>query len=306
MAALSSERLYFQRLITGSQKLYEFSLLKTKRAINHEISGMVFSMDRPLQLEALLRSYFKLVNNPAPLQILYKAGSDKIRKYYENLSFEFSSKAITFLEEVDFRKQVLDWLKSETSDRVFFLTDDGIFLDHLDLNHCRDFDPTLNIFSLRHGKDLTYSFPVKSNQDLPLFKEVESSGESFITWSWLDKPDSPDWVYPLSVDGCVFSRQEIFVVCEAIDFRNPNTLEANMQVFVDFFAIKRGVSFQNVKLVNVPCNLVQTEFKNRSTGLFSISELIEVWESGKRINTDVFVGLNAYDAMHAKYEFIKP
>lgn len=303
--ALIAEREYFQRLLTGSKCLYEQSLGQGESSGNDIISAMVFSKDRPLQLEALLHSYFKLVANPAPLRIIFKASTERVKQHYRQLAAEYSSKEVAFHEENNFYNQVIQWLEIQTADRVFFLTDDAVFLDKVDLKDCLDFNPVLNLFSLRHGVDLDYSFPFQRKEELPQCALTVKSDKTFIVWNWRERMDSPDWSYPLSVDGCIYSRLDMLAVCSSINFKNPNTLEANMQVFVDFFSSKSGVAYQKAKLVNVPCNLVQTEFKNRSTDLFTVEELLDVWESGKRIDTNMFEGNTAFDAMHKKYQFIK-
>ena len=160
------------------------------------------------------------------------------------------------------------------------------------------------IFSFRYGFDLEYSFAYDKVQKIPMMeKEISDDGNLFYMWKWNDEPESPDWCYPLSVDGHVFSRKELFLMCNNISFNTPNSLEANLQVFVDFYKYRHGIMYDKVKLVNVPCNLVQNEFCNRSTGYYSSKELLLVWKQGKRINVDDFFNLSAKDAMYKKYSF---
>ena len=61
--------------------------------------------------------------------------------------------------------------------------------------------------------------------------------------------------------------------------------------------------YHKVKIVNVPCNLVQTEISNRSTGYYSVDDLLSIWNQCKRINTDEFFNLSAKEAINKKYSF---
>lgn len=58
-------------------------------------------------------------------------------------------------------------------------------------------------------------------------------------------------------------------------------------------------------MINIPCNLVQNEFNNRSTGFFKPEELQLLWDNGKRIQVKMFYGLTAFDAEHSRYDFIE-
>ena len=302
--SLAAEKRYYEGIIKGAKELYRIRHDIDTIVFNDKIEALAFSKDRPLQLHALLSSYFKLVTNAAPIDIIYKASTNEIDRFYQELASEFSSYPIRFIKEQNFYNQVMQWLKNAGADRIYFLTDDAIFLDKMDMNDCLKFNPFNEIFSFRYGFDLEYSFAYDKVQKIPIMeKEVSDDGNLFYMWKWNDEPESPDWCYPLSVDGHVFSRKEFFLMCNNISFNTPNSLEANLQVFVDFYKYRHGIMYDKVKLVNVPCNLVQNEFCNRSTGYYSTKELLLAWKQGKRINADDFFKLSAKDAMYIKYSF---
>jgi hypothetical protein len=271
---------------------------------NDKIAALAFSKDRPLQLHALLSSYFKLVTNEAQIDIIYKASTNEIEGFYHELASEFSSYPIRLIKEQNFYAQVIQWLENTDSDRIFFLTDDAVFLGEIDLYDCLSFHPVNEIFSFKNGSDFDYSFAFDKFQELPTIHIVNNSnGTGFFRWQWDEKEDSPGWNYPLSVDGNVFYRKEILSMCKNISFKSPNSLESNLQVFLDLFSHRNGVSYPKVKLVNVPCNLVQNEFENRTTGFFTSDELLSFWKEHKRIDVDSFYQLKANEAICKKYNF---
>ena len=304
--SLNREQEYYQGIINGAKELYKIRNEFNSQSFNAKIAGLAFSKDRPLQLHALLNSYFKLVSNAVPIDVIYKASTEKIDQYYNELAGELDNYPVRFIKEIDFYSQVITWLKKEDADRVFFLTDDAVFLEEMDLNDCLNFNPYFEIFTVTHGKDLDYSFAFDRKQELPEFETIVSNnGTEFLKWSWNAKLQSPEWSYPLSVDSNIFSRKEMFEMCNNIQFRNPNSLEGGLQVFKDFFISRKGICYTKVKMINVPCNVVQTEYANRHTGLFTAEELLDIWNQNKRIVTNDFYQQNARDAMNSKYSFLE-
>jgi hypothetical protein len=70
------------------------------------------------------------------------------------------------------------------------------------------------------------------------------------------------------------------------------------------FKCKKGISYSKVKMINVPCNLTQDVIANRTTGFFTVEDLLTIWRSGKEIDVIDFYGLQARTAMEKKYNFV--
>jgi hypothetical protein len=237
---------------------------------------------------------------------LYKSTNRQSQLAYDLLKVFFASYPVLFLEEINFNGQVTFWLNTQSADRIFFMTDDAIVLDDFDLKDVLNFNPLNEIFSLTKGMDLTYCFTMDVKQELPLFeKYITNNGKIFNEWNWRDALNSPDWSYPLSVDGTFFLREEMIILINCINFNNPNSLEANLQLYNAFFLRRKGVCYDKVKMINIPCNLVQNDFKNRSTGFFTAEQLQLLWDEGKRIDVQKFYGLAAIDAEHQRYDFLQ-
>jgi hypothetical protein len=284
-------------------QFYSENLAQRAQGFNQSISGIVFSKDRAMQLHALLSSYFFYTTNSQPLTILYTYSTEEHKNSYHVLQDEMKDYPLKFVVENNFAKQLKEIIKVSDADRLFFLTDDGLFVDHFDLNDCLLFNPFENIFSLRLGNDLDYCYSYDRPQMIPVFTEIQSETKKFNSWEWNLMKKSPDWIYPLSVDATVFSKSEISIMLNHLNFKNPNSLEYQMQLYNDLFVHRKGICYHKVKYVNVPCNIVQSEFDNISTGLFSTDELLHLFLDGKRINWKEAQNWNARNVQTMKYSF---
>jgi hypothetical protein len=107
------------------------------------------------------------------------------------------------------------------------------------------------------GDHLNYSYVVNKTQKLPKFIDKDTN---FIYWDW--SMSELDWDYPLSVDGHIFNRLEILALIENCDFKAPNSLENSIQKEKKLFSYKQGMSYKKARIVNNPCNKVQSEVEN--------------------------------------------
>ncbi|MEO6731319.1 MAG: hypothetical protein ABIN01_08875 [Ferruginibacter sp.] len=302
--ALENEQRYLKSVINCLEDLYAYRLQNDGTKLNNEISGIIFSKNRAMQLHALLQSYFHYTINPAPLKVLFTTDSPEHERAYEILQQEFRSAPVEFICETDFRSQLQTMVKESKSGRIFFMTDDAIFVERYDLSTVRHFNPLAEIFSLRLGRDVHFSFTHNKEQILPEFNKQVINDEYFNSWIWNTLQGSPDWSYPLSVDATIFSRDEVDIMLKHLDFKNPNSLEGSLQLLSKAFLTRKGICFEKAKYVNVPCNIVQDEFSNIYTGTFSVLELLKLFMDGKRIDWKLYTGMNAKDVQHIRYDFI--
>lgn len=264
---------------------------------------IVFSKDRAMQLHGLLSSYFYFVSNPAPIRILYTYSSPAHQKSYEELIRLFADKNVFFVKEIVFKEQLQTLLAEIKTYKMFFMTDDALFIDHVDLQDFTKFNTQNTVPSLSKGKDLTFCFAFNKPQSLPVFLN-DAFGVDKLIWKWNSAVESPDWAYPLSVDGSLFTTSEISKIIEKIDFKAPNSLESNLQEVLPLFVNRYGVSYQKVKYVNVPCNIVQKEWVNNATNTMDVEFLLEKWNEGKRIHFEEFEGADVKVVQMAVFNFV--
>lgn len=245
------------------------------------LDGIVFSRDRAMQLHALLSTYVERVHNRAPLHILYKATTARHLAAYEQVFDVFRDDIVAAIPETAFREQLVLLLQTLDSESVFFLTDDILFIRETDLRQCARFDTSTSIFSLRLGRNLTHSHIARSSQPLPNLQPVPACTNEAYYWRWAD--GEYEWQYPLSVDGHIFSRLEMLRIAENISFSAPNSFELQINRFQDIFLPRYGICFETSRIVNVPCNKVQTEVPN-SCGNVHQDDLLQMWEAGMQID----------------------
>lgn len=304
ITSLKNERTFYDGTIDRIADFYIRSMVEDRGNLNKMISGVVFSKDRAMQLHALLSSYFHYTNNPGNLIILFTCSNKEHEISYLQLEKEFKSFPVTFLKEVDFSIQLKEMVSNLSSDRLFFMTDDAVFLDYYDLHDCLEFNPISHIFSLRLGSDLDFCYAYNRKQGVPELKNGNTANIKLGVWNWSDMSDSPDWSYPLSLDATIFFRKEIELMLEGLSFTSPNSLEAQMQLYKELFLGRNGICFSKVKYVNIPCNMVQKEFNNRSNDTYSVEELVSYFLKGQRIDWKKLEGLKAPEAQKAKFAFV--
>ena len=108
-----------------------------------------------------------------------------------------------------------------------------------------------------------------------------------------------DWNYPLSLDGHIIRKQHWHQMINQIQFKSPNTLEANLQVFNSSLP-KMCACCEKSITVNLPINKVQNDFDNKH-GTFSEKELLNIWNSGKKINVEKLFNVKT-NAAHQELE----
>ena len=262
-----------------------------KQESRSTIECVVFSKDRALQLHGLLSSMREKACPAVPVHVLYLASSASHQKAYDDVKDIFAKQNMRFIQQKDdysFKHDLMDILISLTCDVLFFLVDDILFTEPVNLNDILKFDPDAFVPSLRMGQNLTSCYVLQTSQPLPHFLEPPSGESDKIVWQW-DKAEL-DWSYPLSVDGHFFSRREITAMAALVAFRAPNSLEDQLQIFKPLFEKRYGIGYKKSKIVNIPCNRVQTEINNLS-GNIHPDELLAQWQKGYQMDYAKLSGL---------------
>jgi hypothetical protein len=265
------------------------------------IASIVFSKDRAMQLHAFLSSYKFMVNEPGKMFILYRCTNAAHQNSYKQLISEFNDGQFIFVEEKDFRAQLIDIFENCNSEKIIFYVDDMIFTHKVDYNLLAKVNTKNYIVCLSRGKDLDYSVVLQKDLKLPTFTEYI---DGYLQFKWNEIDEFSDWTYPLGVSAYLYSKVETIAMLKAIPFKAPNSLESNMQVFLPFYENRVGICPLNASCVCIHANLVQTEGFNPSLGVFSIEELLERWQNGQRINVNEFYGKQIDITQVQEYSFI--
>jgi len=257
---------------------------------NANTNIIIFSKDRPLQLHALLGSIEDCVTGVGATHILYHASNTTYESGYHRLAVECNLPNVNWYKEEDFRADTLKILDKIRSKLLFFLVDDIIFTEKVNCDDFKHLDTKKYILSLRLGGNLSYCYMADAKQPLPKFSPYpDVKNNEFLLWKWSD--GKWDWGYPLSLDGHIFSSNEIKKIFKATFFNSPNSLESAIQIFYYPYKRRMGVCYLKSRLVNIPNNKVQNLNKNRSQGN-DPEKLHELWINGFRINYRRYYGLD--------------
>lgn len=248
--------------------------------------GVVFSKDRPMQLHALLASYFAKAKNPWPLSVLYTTSSAGFAAAYDEVVQAFRDRPVTFRCERAFRPDLLALLGGPAVDRVFFLVDDIVFVDEVDLAAFADVDTDRVVPSLRLGTNIRRRYDTEIPPPHFVAGLTDAAGRRY--WRWRD--GILDWGYPMSVDGNLFAAGEVRLMARLSGFVAPNSFEAALTSFAECFADRYGACYPRSKIVNIPWNRVQEEHANRA-GDVSERYLLEKWCEGWEIDCEKLFGI---------------
>lgn len=267
--------------------------------------GIIFSKDRAFQLHGLLASYYELVKNPVSLNILYTCSTTEHEQSYSDLQLIFRGFDVKFIKENAFRQDLLLLMKKMTCAKLFFLTDDAVFIDSFDMNDILKINPKAGVLQLHRGIDAKYNMHAEQNEKQPEFLQSDELACDQIYWEYDLAAFSVTYNYPLSLDATLFDRLEMLSLFQQIEFKAPNSLESMMQVYRPVMLNRKGICFKKAKYVNIPCNLVNSEVKNITTGFYTVENLLDRWNSGYRMNYEVFYQKDYDEVVKAKFDFVQ-
>lgn len=250
-------------------------------------SIIIFSKDRALQLDALLGSLCFFSKNAPKVYVLHSSSTNKFEQSYSQVLEEYKSRDIEFIKETNFRKDLIALFKTIDTKKVLFLVDDLMFKNSIDFEEFSKIDTKKYVASLRMGSHLTFSYTTQKQQSKPRFSQVQEY-RNMLCWSF--EKEHLDWAYPLSVDGHLFSTQEMKVLVEELEYKAPNSFEEALQLMNPLYSKRLGLCYKESVIINNPCNKVQLE-NNNIAGQVSIHELNDKWVEGLRINYKEYKGI---------------
>lgn len=281
-------------------ELYQSRIQHVPSTGDWPVECIVFSKDRALQLHALLSSCMEKITPRIPFHVLYYGSTSAHQKAYEEVRELFSHTTIAFVQQDSgnsFRNNLIALLQSIRSEKMFFLVDDIVFTEDFDVQDFAQCDTDKFVQTLRMGLNLKKCYTIQKEQLLP--EVISGTTKDTIMWRWDE--GLYDWAYPLSVDGHFFSTHEMATMIQLLDFSAPNTLEDQLQKFRRFFLFRMGVCYRKSKIVNIPCNKVQTENKNLCGDMHQ-DYLLEQWQQGYQMDFRSLYGF-ANESAHQEIPF---
>ena len=241
------------------------------------IDCLVFSRDRPMQLDACLRSLAENAPQVRRPVVIYRGTSHAYREGYRIVRDEHVA---ALNEETSFARQVIDFL-ALAHPFVLLLCDDAVTYRPLPDGSLEDAmaDDVLGL-NLRLGTNTTYCYPLDSAQPIP---DGMTRGQHWV-WEWQDA--AGDFGYPYSTDGTVHRRDSLLEWLAGASFTNPNTMEDTIVAAV---GRRQGVpqltaAYPESVQVGLPFNVVNETHPNRCGKRYGTADLNERFLSGERID----------------------
>lgn len=263
---------------------------------------LIFSKDRALQLELLLRSIKQKLLLRSNVSVLYKTSNEIFNVAYDELKKEYPE--VCFIRESGFQSDVIKIVSTFKNRFCIFFCDDDVFINEVtekELNELilqYDSKPIHSI-SLRMNPNINYCYPARKEIAPPTFIEKEK----FLLWDWRTCNIHYCWGYPMAVNSHIYETNKIFKVISGIGFRNPNDLEChlNRNRFQDKPLL---ISFKESKVFCVQNNFVKPD-KGQSfeIDVNSAEFLNSLFLKGKRIDTKNIYGLKENKA-HGTIEYL--
>ena len=251
----------------------------------NNIVALVFSYNRPLQLDLLLNSLKRQCKDydKMDIKVLYRADK-KFKESYSRCSTENSG--VLFIQEDNFQNNIYQMFKNYKY--ILFLTDDSIFVNNfsvISIVELLEQNKELLGFSLRLGRNLNYCYSLSKDQPIP----IHSLDKGIITWEW-SKGES-DWGYPLEVSSSIYRISTIEKIHYSCSYVNPRFLEWFMNMHRNMFQKNHPLMacFKNSAAFSNPINVVgNAENKKGSQEKYTVDNLLAVYEEGVRIDPDKF------------------
>jgi glycosyltransferase involved in cell wall biosynthesis/radical SAM superfamily enzyme YgiQ (UPF0313 family)/Tfp pilus assembly protein PilF len=250
------------------------------------VTGVIFSKDRPLQLDGTIRSFLARCqdSNQGRLKVLYCASAE-YQPLYDTLIQDFPM--VEFVPEKDFRDDLLSM--GFGTDHILFMVDDNIFIRDFTLAEViealRECPAALG-FSLRLGHNTTFCYPLNRPQCLPPF---ETLSPRVLSYNWTNADG--DFNYPLEVSSSVYRTAELLPLLRELPFKNPNTLEGELAARASRQAGRpQLLCFEASHAFCNPVNMVQRICQNRAGGLadHSPERLAQQFRAGARLDVEAY------------------
>lgn len=213
------------------------------------ITVLVFSKDRPLQLNGYLDSLFTFSNiNQKQVYVLYKE-TETIK--YDLIISKFFE--VNWVKEDIFYKNLLE-IVLKADDYILFGCDDVVIKNNINIFE--------SLYVLKNNAQIFgYSFRLGLNIS-PYPESVKDNG-SHLIWNWTEVTET-HWNYPWEVTGTIYRKSDVEnIILSDTSLITPNFLEGNIASNPKKY-IKKPLlaSDKEGKIIVITINRVQETHQN--------------------------------------------
>lgn len=256
---------------------------------------LVFSKDRPMQLDALLTSLAELsdLKDAGPVRAICRASDSLFARGYALVRQCHPS--VELVAEGDFDRDLRDALAR--LDTVTFLVDDAILYRRLSWRAVHEAlagMPEAAGFSLRLGTNICRS--IRPNRQPFRFPDVQvvataaDRSDDVLAFSGWEDRSEVDLNTPLEVSSSVYRRALIDQLLRDIPIPNPNLLELTLECQKRRLAGRPLLLHRHSLSYSLPINIVQEVIDNRAINDkdYTPARLAELYLDGFRISLGAF------------------
>lgn len=283
-----------------------YSLLLVCMIFNFQIKAknadiVIFSYNRPLQLYALLESIETYIKDIGQSYVIYRTSDDAYSTAYDEVKWKFND--VHFIQQgtnpySDFKALTLKAAFESPNDYIIFAVDDIIVKDFIVISECIELLEKYNAygFYLRMGKNLTECYAENCLQTLPPLRNLENA-----VYAWQFSQGNHDWCYPNTVDMTLYRKKDIEVFVRSCNYKSPTTFEGEWAAHWHKISHQIGLCFENSKIVNLPLNCVQQEWKNRNQNYLTPDQMLAIFNARNKIDIKPLFKIKN-KAAHMAYE----
>lgn len=257
------------------------------------ITSIIFSRNRPLQLDLCLKSIKANFANCNHIFVLEKYDNE-YSNMLDILSTEHNDTKI-FEQTSSIYRDCLELCLHSENDYICLFTDDDIVyrkINHLDCNMIFNESEFCTI-SLRLGLNITKRMHLNTTMHDVLEQYFET--ENYILVPKTTSKYGSYWSYSHSLDGHIFRKKDLVKIFDELCYldkkyhfaQSPNEIETQMQ---RYWAITPNIIVcqKHSTVVNSPNNKVQNTHENLSGSYFDYSpeKLADLYKRGHRIEVN--------------------
>lgn len=264
--------------------------------MHNNLQVIVYSKDRPWQLAEYLRTFRKFISSDIKPKVIWKASNETFTKAYEDL---FTKGWCEPVSETDhkgtFKELVLRTIDTKIP-YILWGVDDILWYRKLDnFAHVPNFLNKAFSYSLRLAPNVTFCQPANNINKVP--ELVDYGG----TLAYDRRNGWGDFDYPWDIGASIYKTINAISVVQAIEFNNPNELEANGAML--FMGIGNPNAHVNCCVPKSLCSVVtinraQNQFKNELAGPeHTLEELLQLYWDGAEYDEEWYAS-QTFDRIH--------
>lgn len=251
------------------------------------ISSIIFTKNRPMQLDLLLRSIQDNFKELDDIYILYKSTDDKFEEGYRKLISKYPAK---WIKETNFKQDTINILKLISNYYCIIFADDECIVHDYSVKDCLSlfkYLKDLHSISLKHHTSISYTYTANIYSEPPEFQKYNY----LYVWNWKEYPNpNAEYGYPSSINSTIYTKIFLEYFANTLYYNNLNDLEGQLNLNRNMFRSKIAC-FEKPKTICIANNLVQTGGNRHSEDKTYLPEnLNEIFLNGFQISTK-----NLYD-----------